>query len=161
MSSYLDNASLILCHMLLLETFGKNRYTELVEVLALFNEPRRQVEGCKVILDFLHNIEGVSIRPALVSLFIQSSLLWANSSNISVRANNALLQVKLYELRTYRRMIGQKLYEIVEFDSAIVKSRIVSSMEKIDVIDPKLAQKIRTKATEDSHFVIRKIVNDK
>ncbi|MGJ0918398.1 hypothetical protein ACR77M_22185 [Enterococcus avium] len=161
MSSYLDNTSLILCHMLLLETFGKNRYTELVEVLALFNEPRRQVEGCKVILDFLHNIEGVSIRPALVSLFIQSSLLWANSSNISVRANNALLQVKLYELRTYRRMIGQKLYEIVEFDSAIVKSRIVSSMEKIDVIDPKLAQKIRTKATEDSHFVIRKIVNDK
>ena len=164
MSSYLDNTSLILCHMLLLETFGKNRYTELVEVLALFNEPKRQVEGCKVILDFLHNTEGVNIRPALVSLFIQSSLLWANSSNISVRANNALLQVKLYELRTYRRMIGQKLCEIVEFDSAIVKSRIVSSIEKIDVIDPKLAQKIRTKATEDSHFVIRKIVknvNDK
>ncbi|MFR3686529.1 MAG: hypothetical protein ACLTXM_16015, partial [Enterococcus sp.] len=159
MSSYLDNTSLILCHMLFLETFKKNRYTKIVEVLALFNNPGRQVEGCKVIIDFLHNTEKISIRPALVSLFLQSTLLWANSSNISVRAYNALLQLELFKLKTYRKIIGQRLYESMEFDSAFVKSRIVNNIRKIGSIDVKLAEKIKTKAIEDSHFVIRKIVS--
>lgn len=158
MISHIDNIVSTLCHQLLLESLGKNKYKEIAETLALFGDSGRQVEGCKIINDFLYNHENVKIRPSLESLILQTVLLWTNATNVDVRWHNVRLQIKFYELKKYRKIIGQNLYSIATTDNAIVKSQVLHRLDVIAQYDSKLAEQIQKTAEKDNNYVIRKIV---
>ncbi len=161
MISHIDNVVSLLCHYLLLECLGKNKFKEIAGTISLFGNFGRQVEGCKILEDFLTNHENVKIRPSIEALILQSILLWTNSENIDVRWYNVRLQVKFYELKRYRKLIGQNLQSIASEDNAIVKSQILHRLEDIRIYDSKLAENILMLAENDNNFVIRKIISKK
>lgn len=158
MINHIDNTVCTLCHLLLLEVLGKNKYKEIVETLSFFGDSGRQIEGCKILKVFLYNHENVKIRPAIESLILQIILLWSNSKNIDVRWHNVILQLKFYELKKYRKVIGQNLQSIANIDNAIVKSQVLHHLETIRKYDAKLASTICKVGEVDNNFVIRKII---
>ena len=103
----------------------------------------------------------MKIRPSIEALILQSILLWTNSENIDVRWYNVRLQVKFYELKRYRKLLGQNLQSIASEDNAIVKSQILHRLEDIRIYDSKLAENILMLAENDNNFVIRKIISKK
>ncbi|WP_169797131.1 hypothetical protein, partial [Pseudolactococcus raffinolactis] len=160
MISHIDNIVSSLCHFLFLETLGMNKYKEIVEILSFFGNPGRQIEACKVLKVFLTNHENLKISSNIESLILQSVLLWSNSTDIDVRWYNVQLQLKFYELKKFRKVIGQNLQMIAMNDNAIVKSQVLHKLEKIRVYDSKLASVISETAENDNNYVIRKIIVD-
>ncbi|MCB0748998.1 MAG: hypothetical protein KDC90_16180, partial [Ignavibacteriae bacterium] len=158
MMSHVDSTMLILSHLLLLECLGKDKFSEITEILAVFTDPGNQVEACKILQTFLYNYQHYKIRTNLESLLLQCSLLWTNSDNFYVRWHNIHLQLKLMEKKKYRKLIGKNLQSIMESDNAIVKSQIVHKIELINNLDKKLGKAIYENAKTDNNFVIRKIV---
>ncbi|RPA55528.1 hypothetical protein EF384_09455 [Aerococcus agrisoli] len=157
MMSHVDSTMLILSHLLLLECLGKNKFSEIAQVLSILTNPGNQVEACKMILIFLHNYKNFKIRTNLESLFLQYSLLWANSDNISVRWNNVHLQLTLIEKKGFKKLIGKNLQSIMNTDNAMIKSQIVHKIDVLEKLDKKLSKAIYDIAKEDNNFVIRKI----
>ena len=160
MISHIDNIVSSLCHFLFLETLGMHKYKEIVEILSFFGNPGRQIEACKVLKVFLTNHENLKISSNIESLILQSVLLWSNSTDIDVRWYNVQLQLKFYELKKFRKVIGQNLQMIAMNDNAIVKSQVLHKLEKIRVYDSKLASVISETAENDNNYVIRKIIVD-
>ena len=101
MMSHVDSTMLILSHLLLLECLGKNKFSEIAQILSVFTDPGHQVEACKMLQTFLYNYQNYNIRANLESLFLQCSLLWTNSDNIDVRWHNTHLQLTLIEKKKY------------------------------------------------------------
>ena len=161
MMSHVDSTMLILSHLLLLECLGKNKFSEIAQILSVFTDPGHQVEACKMLQTFLYNYQNYNIRANLESLFLQCSLLWTNSDNIDVRWHNTHLQLTLIEKKKYRKLIGKNLQSIMESDNAIVKSQIVHRIDLINNLDKKLGKAIFESAKDDNNFVIRKIANIK
>ena len=160
MMSHVDSTMLILSH-LLLECLGKNKFSEIAQILSVFTDSGNQVEACKMLQTFLYNYKNYNIRANLESLFLQCSLLWTNSDNIDVRWHNTHLQLTLIEKKKYRKLIGKNLQSIMESDNAIVKSQIVHKIDLINNLDKKLGKAIFESAKDDNNFVIRKIANIK
>ncbi|QIW51663.1 hypothetical protein [Pseudolactococcus raffinolactis] len=106
------------------------------------------------------NHENLKISSNIESLILQSVLLWSNSTDIDVRWYNVQLQLKFYELKKFRKVIGQNLQMIAMNDNAIVKSQVLHKLEKIRVYDSKLASVISETAENDNNYVIRKIIVD-
>ncbi|MGL5687167.1 MAG: hypothetical protein ACRCXQ_15375 [Vagococcus fluvialis] len=159
--THIDSTINTLCHFLLLESLGKNKYKEIVETLSLFNDSARQIEGAKVLKEFLHNHENIKINTNIESLILQTVLLWSKSTSLDVRWHNVKLQLKFYELKRYRDIIGANLYSIVTLDNAFVKSQILHELGTIKKYNKKLADKISLSVENDNDFVIRKIITSK
>lgn len=156
-----DNSVLILGNLLLLEAIGKNKYMEIIEVVTTLNEPGSIIDACKLIKIFLNGHAEKAIKPMLVTLFVQCTLIWKNFENIDVRWHNTVLQLELFKNKKHQKVLGESLYLTAKNDNGIVKSQIIHSLQNISQVNPHLGKKLSELAKNDANFVIRKIVEMK
>ena len=156
-----DNSVLILGNLLLLEAIGKNKYTENIEVVTTLNDPGSINDACNLIKIFLNEYAENAIKPMLVTLFVQCTLIWKNFENIDVRWHNTVLQLELFKNKKHQKVLGESLYLTAKNDNGIVKSQIIHSLQNISQVNPHLGKKLSELAKNDANFVIRKSVEMK
>nr|WP_216696250.1 DUF4062 domain-containing protein [Enterococcus innesii] len=132
MFNHMDVSVLVFANLLLLECLGKNKFIDIVEVVTSFSEASSIIGGCRLIRDFLRNLENNPIRGTIETFFFQCSLLWQNSENLDVRWHNIRFQLKLYQSKKYRKSIGDSLYLTMKNDNSIIKSQLLHELKLID-----------------------------
>lgn len=156
-SSPIDQTVLKLSHYLFLESVGKNKYQQLVEILSKMNTPARQIQSCEILVDFIHNTEKIHIRPTIIGLILQNSLMWANSKNVDVKIQNIIIQVKLFRFKIYRTILSQSLIDAIQNDSAFVKSHILQNIDQVKIYDSRVAESLLVIANKDVNYIVRSL----
>jgi len=121
------------------------------------NTPARQIQSCEILVDFIHNTEKIHIRPTIIGLILQNSLMWANSKNVDVKIQNIIIQVKLFRFKIYRTILSQSLIDAIQNDSAFVKSHILQNIDQVKIYDSRVAESLLVIANKDVNYIVRSL----
>ena len=101
-----------------------------------------------------------TVNPKLESTIIQNTIKWCNSSNLTVRCYAVSILFELLRNPQNKNIVCNQLVRLMDTDNAYIKNFILRRVYRLKNIDLATYDYIIQKATFDTNFVVRKMVED-
>lgn len=146
--------------LLLYSCLGEDINTDLIEVLAYIGDNElSHIKASHAFLDYL-SVGSETVNPKLESTILQNAIKWCNSSNLTVRWYAVRILFELLRNPQNKNIVCNQLVRLMDTDNAHIKNSILRNVYRLKEIDLATYDYIIQKATLDTNFVVRKVVED-
>jgi hypothetical protein len=146
--------------LLLYSCLGEDINTDLIEILVYIGDnDLSQTKASQAFLNFLC-VGSETVNPKLESTIIQNTIKWCNSSNLTVRCYAVSILFELLRNPQNKNIVCNQLVRLMDTDNAYIKNFILRRVYRLKNIDLATYDYIIQKATFDTNFVVRKMVED-
>jgi len=156
----LREVDLKLYALLLYSCLGEDINTDIIEVLAHIGDNElSQIKASQAFLHYL-SMSSETVNPKLESTIIQNAVKWCNSSNLTVRWYAVRILFELLRNSNNKNIVCNQLVRLMDTDNVYIKNFILRRVYRLKDIDVDTYDYIIQKATLDTNFVVRKVVED-